>query len=176
MSIELKTITRVAIFAALVFVSSYLTVFLSNIKLAFFIVFSSGLLWGALPGVCVGVVGLFLWSNLNPLGPVPLPLLMAQLIGISFSALIGAAASKLIPPSPPSIRIFLTMALCGFLTGLLYHLPVDIVDAWLIQPFWPRLIGGSVFSLITIISNCIIFPMLYPALLFIYRREKLSAR
>jgi hypothetical protein len=169
---RLRIIARVAIFAALVFIFSYTSVYLNNVNPAFFIVFIAGFLWGIWPGVGVGVVGFFLWSNFNPMGPVAMPILIAQLIGISFSAVIGKLTSGLITPAGYSIKISMIMSASGFLSGLFYHIPVDIVDAWIYQPFWPRLIGGALFSLITIASNCIIFPMFYPALAFIYRKEK----
>ncbi len=175
MSGHMRVITRVAVFAALVFIFSYASVFLYNVNPAFFIVFLSGFLWGPGAGVGVGVVGFFLWSNFNPLGPAPIPLLISQLLGISFSALIGTVAAKLFHPRKMNARIGAIMILSGLLTGLLYHVVVDIVDAWLYQPFWPRLIGGLVFSLITIVSNCIIFPLFYPALVFLYEKEKKSA-
>lgn len=175
MNSGLKIITRVAVFAALVFIFSYLAVFLYNVNPAFFIVFTSGFLWGTWPGIGVGVIGFFLWSNFNPIGPAPAPLLISQLIGISFSALIGRLASKIFTPNSYTFKSTIVMIMSGLLAGLLYHIIVDIVDAWLYQPFWPRLIGGIVFSLITIISNCIIFPMFYPALVFMYRKEKKRA-
>ncbi len=175
MNSSLRIIARVAVFAALVFIFSYLSVFLSNVNPAFFIVFAAGFLWGIWPGIGVGVIGFFLWSNFNPMGPAPAPLLISQLIGISFSALIGVLASQTLTPESRNIKSALIMVLSGLLTGLFYHMIVDVVDAWLYQPFWPRLIGGTVFSLITIISNCIIFPMFYPALVYLYHREKRAA-
>jgi hypothetical protein len=175
MSLGLKIVTRVAVFAALVFIFSYLAAFLYNVNPAFFIVFSAGFLWGLWPGVGVGVIGFFFWSNFNPMGPVPFPLLISQLIGISFSSAIGAISSGFFRPTAVGIKSTIIMILAGLLSGLLYHVVVDVVDAWLYQPFWPRLIGGTVFSLITVISNCIIFPMFYPALVFLYHKEKKPA-
>jgi uncharacterized membrane protein len=174
MSRHLKIITRVAIFAALVFIFSYFTVILANVNLAFFIVFSAGMLWGIWPGVAVGVIGFFFWSNFNPYGPAPLPILLSQLIGLSFSALIGFTARKLMTSQARNIRIIIVMIISGILCGLIYQLSVSVVDAWVFQPFWPRLISGLFFSLITIISNGIIFPVLYPVLAFIYARERLK--
>ncbi len=168
----LKITTRVAVFAALVFVFSYFSIFLYNVNPSFFIVFMAGFLWGVWPGIGVGVVGFFLWSNFNPMGPAPFPLLLSQLIGISFSAPIGAAVSKIRIPKGANFKMIFILALSGLLTGLFYHVIVDVVDALLYQPFWPRLIGGMLFSLITIISNCILFPILWPVLVFLYEKEK----
>ena len=90
-------------------------------------------------------------------------------------ALVGVIASKMFDPDKWSRKGMLILILSGFFAGLFYHIPVDIVDALLYQPFWPRLIGGSIFSLITIISCSIIFPLLYPALILMYKKEKNSA-
>jgi len=168
----LKILTRVAVFAALVFVFSYFSMFLYNINPAFFIVFSAGFLWGVWPGVGVGVIGFFLWSNFNPMGPAPFPLLISQLIGISFSAPIGAVVGRIMIPKSISFKSVVILSISGLLTGLLYHVVVDTIDALLYQPFWPRLIGGMLFSLITIVSNSILFPILCPVLVFLYKKEK----
>ena len=172
MNRSLKIITRVAVFAALVFVFSYFSIFLYNVNPSFFIVFLAGFLWGVWPGVGVGIVGFFLWSNFNPMGPAPFPLLLSQLVGISLSAPIGAAVSKIKIPKSANLKMVFILALSGFFAGLFYHVIVDVVDALLYQPFWPRLIGGILFSLITIISNCILFPILCPVLVFLYDKEK----
>ena len=175
MNRNLRIITRIAVFAALVFILSYFSVFLYNINLGFFIIFSAGFLWGIWPGVAVGAIGFFLWSNFNPYGPVPIPLLLSQLIGVSITAAVGFIASQYIAPDSGKKRTILLLVFSGFMCGLLYHLIVDIVDAWLYQPFWPRLIGGLIFSLITIISNSIIFPLFYPALAYMRSREAEAA-
>jgi hypothetical protein len=172
MSYGLRMTARVAIFAALVFIFSYAAGFLYNINPSFFIVFTAGFLWGIWPGVGVGVIGFFLWSNFNPFGPAPLPILIAQLIGISFSAVVGALVAGMLKPKILDARTIIVLLISGLLTGLFYHVIVDAVDAWMFQPFWPRFIGGMVFSLITIISNCIIFPLLCPVLIFLYEKEK----
>ncbi|UCD93846.1 MAG: hypothetical protein JSU69_08745, partial [Candidatus Zixiibacteriota bacterium] len=127
---------------------------------------------GLWPGVGAGVIGFFLWSNFNPFGPAPFPLLISQLIGISISASVGASVGRIITAGRSGSQRILILSLCGLVSGLGYHVIVDVVDALLYQPFWPRLIGGLVFSLITIVSNSIIFPLLYPALDFLREREK----
>jgi hypothetical protein len=171
MKFRLQIITRVAVFAALVFIFSYGSVFLANVNASFFIVFAAGFLWGVGPGIGVGLIGFFLWSMFNPFGPVVFPLLLSQLIGISISGILGALFAKIINPGKYTARDGVWLVLAGFLSGVTYHIFVDIVDAWLYQPFWPRLIGGMVFSLITIVSNCIIFPLFYPAMAFLHARE-----
>jgi len=169
---RVRLLARVAVFSALVFASCYAAVFLPNINPCFFVVFVAGFFWGIGPGITVGVVGFFLWSTFNPYGPVALPLLASQLIGIAFSGLIGVLGQKVLDPPTWNIKTIILLALAGLGCGLTYHLVVDVVDALIYQPFWPRLIGGAVFSLITIVSNAIIFPLFYPVLTFMREREK----
>ncbi|MBN2226248.1 MAG: ECF transporter S component [candidate division Zixibacteria bacterium] len=172
MTTRVRLLARVAVFSALVFAACYAAVFLPNVNPCFFVVFAAGFFWGIGPGVTVGVVGFFLWSTFNPYGPVALPLLISQLIGISFSGVIGVLAQKVIDPRRGNMKTIVLLALAGLGCGLMYHLVVDVVDAIIYQPFWPRLIGGAVFSLITIVSNAIIFPLFFPVLAFMREREK----
>ncbi len=172
MTSRLKIITRVAVFAALVFVLSYFSVTLYNFNPAFFVVFLAAWLWGFWPGVGVGVIGFFLYSNFNPYGPPQLPILMAQLVGISFTPFLGIAVSRMITSPVWDGKTIFILALAGFLSGLSYHIVVDIVDALVYQPFWPRLIGGLFFSVITIVSNSIIFPLLFPVMVYMQNRER----
>jgi len=172
MTRRLQLMTRVAVFAALVFVFSYFSVTLYNFNPAFFIVFMAGYVWGVWPGIGVGVIGFFLYSNFNPYGPAPLPVLAAQLVGVSFTPILGSAVSRMIHSPVWDGRTIFILALAGFISGLSYHIVVDIVDALIFQPFVPRLIGGLFFSLITIVSNSIIFPLLFPILVYMRNREK----
>ena len=172
MNSRIKTIARVAIFAALVFVFSYFSVMFPNVNPSFFIVFAAGFIWGLWTGLGAGVIGFFLWSNFNPLGPAPFPIMLSQLVGISFTAVVGALAAKMISWSTGGIKMTIILGLSGFLSGLLYCAVVGVVDAYVFQPFWPRLIGGMLFSLITIVSNIIIFPIFGPVLFFVMNKEK----
>lgn len=172
MSRHLRIIARIAIFSSLVFIFSYFSAFLYNVNFGFFIIFSAAFVWGLGPGIGVALIGLFLWSNFNPFGPALLPVLISQLVGGSLIAIIGLTSTWFIIPDMAVKRNLFLMILFGLLSGLFYHLPVDIVDALVYQPFWPRLIGGAIFSLITIISCGIIFPIFYPALVFMYKKEK----
>jgi uncharacterized membrane protein len=171
MMTKTKQLARVAVFSALVFAFCFLSSFVPNVNPAFFVIFAAGFLWGVWPGVTVGAVGYFIWIIANPYGPSPLPLLLSQIVGIGFSGILGALARRFLKDIRWNFSTAVVMAVCGLLSGLVYHVVVDVVDAWLYQPFWPRLLAGLVFSLITIISNAIIFPLFFPALTFLYEKE-----
>lgn len=171
MMTKTRRLARVAVFSALVFAFCFLSSFVPNVNPAFFVVFAAGFLWGWWPGVAVGAVGYLIWILANPYGPSPLPLLLSQIIGISFSGMLGTLARKVFKEIRWNRYAAVIMAVCGLLSGLAYHVVVDVVDAWLYQPFWPRLVAGLAFSLITIVSNAIIFPLFFPALAFLYKKE-----
>ena len=170
MNLQPRLISRIALFSALIYVLSYATALLPNVSFVFFIVFAGGYLWGALPGLLIGLLGMWLWSSFNPFGPAALPLLIAQMIGAGFGGLMGAFLHRQsdngrIPPG--TLRLVLAAIVCT----VAYFLPVNGVDAWLYQPFWPRFIGGMPWVAISIVSNAVIFPLLFGVVTRLYPRE-----
>jgi len=171
MSGRARLIARVAVFAALIYVFSWATSFLPNVNLAYFIAFGGGFLWGAVPGMLVGGFGILLWSTFNPYGPAALPVTMAQVVGMAVCGLLGALFRPWLPPGMASPRRFLVAVAAALAVTAVYVLPVNLVDAWLFQPFWPRFITGLAWSLPTLLSNTLIFALLLPVLHRIYERE-----
>lgn len=170
---RIKKIVRVGFLAALIYVLSLATVYFQNVKLTFFIVFSAGLVWGAPTGMASGALGTALWSFFNPFGPVHLPIFMAQVGGMSLIGLLG-----------PLFRFSLTQKVvlrtgifmvAGLLATLAYYLPVNIVDAWINQPFWPWFVSGLVWTGISAASNLIIFAALSTLPGYFVQYEKVTA-
>lgn len=153
-----------AILAALCYVTMLPLIGFYNVFLTLFICFAAGVMLGPGWGFLTGVVGMFLCSYFNPLGAALPPIMLAQMLGAGFSGLLGGMFSKFLTDRKAGIGIYALMGLLGFITALLYHLPVDIVDAWLWGPFWARLQIGLISSLVTIIANIVIFVVLYPVL------------
>jgi len=164
-------VTRIALFSALVYVLSYGTSFLPNINLVFFIVFSAGFLWGAIPGILVGMVGMGLWTMFNPFGPAALPIMIAQVVGAALSGVVGAVFRKSnwehMSSSKRTIKLIFSAILCT----VLFYIPVNTVDAWMWGPFEQRFIGGALWALISVGSNVVIFPVLFYITLKLYERE-----
>ncbi|MFQ5453650.1 MAG: ECF transporter S component, partial [Candidatus Zixiibacteriota bacterium] len=90
MNSSIRLIPRIALFSALIYVLSWGTIYLPNINFVFFIVFSAGFMWGALPGILVGAIGMGLWTLFNPYGPAPFPIMLVQVGSSSLSGLVGA--------------------------------------------------------------------------------------
>ncbi len=156
-------IARVGLFSALVYVLSWGTLYLPNVNFVFFIVFFAGFLWGAVPGILVGLIGMGLWTAFNPYGPALPPIMIAQVVGAAGSGVVGALfrASRWQWRNPWVLA--LSLILSAFLCTIVFHLPVNAVDAWLFQPFWPRFVGGTLWVAFSLAFNVIIFPVFFMA-------------
>ncbi len=172
MNSRLRLIPRIALFAALIYVLSWGTSYLPNINLIFFIAFMAGVYWGLVPGILVGAVGMALWTMFNPFGPATFPVMVAQVTGTAFSGAIGAGyAFKRLHLIKGRSRMF-SLVLAATLCTLMFYLPVNFVDAWVFQPFWPRFIGGMLWALISLAANAVVFPVLFGPATILYNRER----
>ena len=171
MTINPRVLTRIALFAALIYVLAWGTSFLPNVNLMFFIVFTAGFVWGAAAGVAVAVVGMGLWTVFNPFGPAPLPMMLVQVLGMTVSGFAGAGFSSIYRPGISRIKLILQLSIFSIICTFGFYLPVNIVDAWLFRPFWPRFVTGIIWSLISLGSNLIIFSLLFPVARYLYDRE-----
>ncbi len=169
-----RLLTRVALFSALIYVLSWATVYLPNVKVIFFIVFSAGFLWGATAGWLVGTIGMGLWTFFNPFGPAGLPVAVAQVIGAGLCGPLGAImrASRWSTLSRRSLSAILIIS--GAICTLLFFIPVNVTDAWVYQPFWPRFVSALPWTAISLVSNMVVFPLLFPVTRFLYERESKS--
>jgi uncharacterized membrane protein len=174
MTFRLQLLTRIALFSGLLFVFSWGTSYFPNVNLVFFIIFSAGFLWGVWPGILVGIIGMGLWTFLNPYGPAALPIAFAQLVGAAFSGLIGATVRVTHWATMRPMTLTLILCLSAIACTVMFYLPVNIVDAWLFQPFWPRFVTSAIWTLISLGSNLLIFPLLFPVTRLLYRRERLT--
>lgn len=172
MNSRLRLIPRVALFAALIYVLSWGTSYLPNINLVFFVAFMAGVYWGLAAGILVGAVGMALWTLFNPFGPATFPVMVAQVTGTALSGAVGAAyAYKNLHLQTGRSRI-LALVLAACLCTLLFYLPVNLIDAWIFQPFWPRFVGGMLWALISLAGNAVIFPVLFGPAAILYNRER----
>jgi uncharacterized membrane protein len=164
-------VARIALFSALVYVLSWGTSYLPNVNFIFFVVFSAGLLWGAVAGVLVGLIGMGLWTSFNPYGPAPAPIMIAQVTGAAGSGLVGAVFRWSNWQRTEAPTLTGRLILSAFLCTVVFYLPVNVVDAVLFQPFWPRFVGGALWAAISLGFNVLIFPLLFRATRSLYVRE-----
>lgn len=167
-----KLIPRIALFSAMIYVLSYGISFIPNVNPIFFIVFSAGYMWGSFPGLVTGMVGMGLWTFFNPFGPAQLPVMVAQIVGTALSGPIGALCYNLIEKGNNKFFKIIYLIVASIICTLLFYVPVNFIDAWLIQPFMMRFITGMGWSVISFVSNILIFPVLFIALESFYIKER----
>ena len=161
MTTRVRMIPRVALLAAMIYVLSWATSYFPNVNLAFFIAFSAGYVWGAWPGMAVGALGMWLWTSFNPLGPAMPLVAVAQVVGLGLCGMLGFLFRAVLGDGGVGMIRTMLLLLAALLCTLVFYIPVSVVDAWVIQPFWPRLWGGLAFSLISLVANLLIFPFLF---------------
>jgi len=150
-------------------------VWLPNVNLMFFVVFSAGFLWGIGPGVAVGAIGMWLFTFFNPIGPTDPLTSAAQIGGLAFGGLLGAIFGKMQFHEGSAAGRTVRLVLAGLVCTAAFFVPVNVVDAWLYQPFWPRLITGFAWTTASFVANGVAFPLLFPATRYLYQKEhKLS--
>lgn len=166
-----RLIARIALFAALIYVLSWGLAYLPNIKLTFFIIFTAGYVWGAVPGLLVGGIGTFLWTTFNPYGPTDLPIAMAQVVAAALIGPLGRSARRLELHTVGRAARMAWLMVAAILGTATYFGIVNTVDAWVYQPFWPRFTVGAAWALWSLAGNLMIFPLLFPITAQLYQRE-----
>lgn len=168
-----RTVARIAVLSALIYVLSYATATLPNVSAAFFLAFAGGWMWGIVPGMLAGAVGMWLWSSFNPYGPVIPQIMLSQIVGLALCGLIGGSLRSYLRTGI-SFRSIVFLILASIVCTLAYFVPVNLVDAWIARPFWPRFYTGMLWSSTALISNLLIFPLLFPLIYRISQRERQS--
>ena len=160
-----RTIVQTALFVALSVVLGYALAQVPNVELMTVSVFLSGLILGPARGIFVGVLSIFIYSMLNPFGPPPPPLLIAQVMGF---LLIGAAGGLLRGPiRGGGKRSFLLCALAGFLLTLAYDAATTASTALIalgpdgfMDGVWGFFALGAPFVIAHVITNTLIFALI----------------
>jgi len=162
-----KALVLTALFAGLAYIANNLMLILPNISLAFFIVFLAGYALGSKWGGVTGILAFFLISYFSPFGLAMPQLLAGQLICGGIIGVGGGVAYKIFPVKMKIWWLYPVYALWGLaLTGL-YMGVISAIDAFIFGPFTERFLLGLGFSILTIVSNLIIFPIMMPILNFV---------
>jgi len=170
MMTEGRFAARVALFSALAYVLALVSIYIPNVSLSFIAVFACGALFGPKCGIGAGGLGMFLWTVFNPFGMAAVPVMIAQIIGMMIVGAQGGMIARLAVVRSIELKGFWIFGVMGLLAGLVYQLIVSGVNAWLFGPFRESLVAGLGFSLLTIVSNAVIFAAAYPVVV------KLAAR
>lgn len=169
---ELRLIPRIGLFAALIYVLSWATAMLPNVNLIFFIVFIAGFMWGIIPGMLVGAFGMGLSTFFSPFGPAAFPIMITQIISASLSGLLGALYFSMYGVDLKTVNRFILIPLFSIACTLTFFIPVNIIDSWLFQPFWERFYISSLWSLISVGSNLVLFTLLFPSMIPFCKKEQ----
>ncbi len=167
-----KKISEVGIFLALFWGLGFAFLYIPNIEFITLITFLSGLLFGLKRGLIVAIVGEIVFSTLNPFGSglaFP-PLLLAQIIGFAFIAIIGSVFRSFIQFfTDNKITFSIVFGATGLLLTIVYDslttLAFPISSGFDLKQIIATYIAGIPFNLIHIIANTLIFFIILPKIL-----------
>ena len=172
----MRRLIFIPLFSATIVALGLLFLAVPNFELVTFTCFLAGSLLGARDGVAAAALGEGLYSFLNPMGAAALPLLIAQILGMSLAAFIGSLTAenlrrfyRFFKMDQSNISIWKSSLLFGIL-GLLLTLIFDLLTtaSFLIfaglsmKKFVASLVFGLYFYLLHIGSNAVIFAVLLP--------------
>jgi hypothetical protein len=132
---------------------------ISNVKIMDLLVFVTGLTFGVVPGMSVGVLTWLIYGVLNPYG-FSLPILVTT---ASLEALYGLAGGLLSKygretVSKTSVMSGVKFAILGFIITFIYDIGTNIVFAQSVgMDITTVLISGIPFSIVHEVSNAILF-------------------
>jgi hypothetical protein len=145
---------------------SYARFWASNIEFTSLTIFLSGLVLGSRIGTLVGLITESVFSSLNPLGTAPLPIFLAQIGCMMLIGATGGIYSRLTDQSGGKIYSSLKMAAMGLYLTLVFDLVTNLGFAISFYGgnYAYALIVGSVFMVIHVVSNTVIFGTVGPVL------------
>lgn len=161
-----KSLVLTALFGGLAYLANFFTLVITNLTPAFFIIFLAGYLLGFRWGFISGALGFFLIAYFNPLGLTLIPILIGQIVCGGIVGAGGGLARKIFPVIVKDWRTYIIYALWGLILPGFYMVAVSLIDAFMYGPFRERFLVGLSFSILTFISNMIIFPVLTPVIKF----------
>lgn len=173
-STAVRALVTSSLLAGLAYVSNFMMLVIPNVSLAFFIVFLAGYSLGLGWGLITGSLSFFLISYFSPFGMALFPLLAVQVICGAVVGAFGSIAYKAYQARLRDPMTYIIYALWGAVATTVYMGGISVADAFLFGPFKERLIISLGFSILTIVSNLIIFPLLVPVLRTV--RERIDVR
>jgi ABC-type Fe3+-siderophore transport system permease subunit len=141
------------------------------------VAFCSGVLLGARDGAMVGAMTMTLYTLLNPYGPAPPLVMLAQVLGNGLSGAGGALFARLSGPRwPVAARSLGLVTSAVFLTAL-YDLMTNVATGLVFGQMRTWLVAGIPFSLWHIAFNAVLFVVLGTPLTAVLARygQRLSA-
>ena len=131
------------------------------LTLAFFALgYAHGARWGAF----VGIAGEAVFATFNPLG-MPIPQVwLAQVFGMALAGVAGGLARPFFDPIPSGRIRAAFAAVAGIGVTLAFDAVTNLAFAISIGPFWPVMIAAIPFAAIHMLSNALLFALVFPIL------------
>ncbi|MBN2279942.1 MAG: ECF transporter S component [Candidatus Marinimicrobia bacterium] len=174
-----KKIAYTGIFVALVMALGYSLLYIPNIELVTLIIFLSGYFMGIRIGSMVGMIGEFLFSTLNPFGSGLLfpPMLMAQVIAMTFVGFTGGLIGKYLPSEGFTVKYIFVFTIAGFSLTLIYDIFVSaaypVSAGFGLTQTIGIILSGIIFSALHITMNTLVFSLLLPIIVIRLNRSRL---
>jgi len=157
-----------AAFAGLAVAVGYALAQFPNIELVTTIIFLSGYVLGWRNGALIGLVAEGIYSTFSPYGMPPLPVLLAQMLGMCLAGIAGGRLQRILN-SGRLQKTRLVLGLAGFSITLFYDLLTTLATAAVLglgrSSLWGLFAYGGVFYALHLVSNVLIFALLLPVLL-----------
>ncbi|MDH4223231.1 MAG: ECF transporter S component [candidate division Zixibacteria bacterium] len=176
MTFSAKKIAKMGVLTALPIVLKIPIFQIPNVEFFSFVVFTAGFLLGAIEGAIVGTLSMTIYTIVNPYGPPPIPVGIAQVVSMALIGISGGILFHLIylrRIEKINITIMAVMGTAGFLLTLVYDILTNLGVVVVAGEFVPVMIAGIPFALLHLLSNTIIFMVLSPV---IFRLAKLEKR
>lgn len=167
MKLTTRKLVLMALFVAVAVSLNYLLIYIPNVKLFNFVIFTCGYLLGIWEGAIVGIMAMCIYTTFNPynLGMLPpLPLVVAQVFSMAAIGTVGGLVSRLHLLNLRKVSGYLLMATLAIVFTLFYDLLTTLSSAFMFGKLLPTIIAGIPFTLVSLTSNTVAFVVLAPLL------------
>jgi len=147
----------------------YALAWIPNVELVSFTAVLSGFLLGTGYGIFIGALIFLLYSFLSPFGMAPLPLFIAQGIGGAVFGFAGAILKN-------RLKNPLYAAAAAIVGTLFFDLITNSAGFFTFpsqSTFIAYISGGIIFGVVHILANAVIFAVLFPMMIKIFRLQKI---
>ena len=134
------------------------------------VTFCAGVLLGFRDGVLVGSLTMLLYTLLNPYGPAPPLVMLAQVIGMAVSGALGAWFAGIGAPSWTVLRRAWMLGLCAIVATAAFDLVTNVATGLVFGQMKYWLLAGIPFSLWHIGFNVALFATIGPPLTAVLAR------
>lgn len=148
-----------------------------NLESLTLVAFCSGVLLGVRDGVAVGGLTMLLFTLLNPYGPAPPWVMLAQVLGMALAGAAGAWFGRAGGPRWPARRRAVVLSILAVVLTTIYDLMTNIASGLVFGQMRLVLLAGIPFSLWHIGFNVALFAVIGTPLTAVLARyaERLEA-